>query len=387
MCAQARQATCGIAAIATILIIISLSSPTKNKYTEVIASEPPIHVPSSQPVLIESPPIRIQSSASKILGVTSHLDVSCSVPCQLVRENDESVDAVVVYIPDLPGPRLPPRAYPGQLFFGLSFECPAYYPLLMDYRFMSQFNYTIGYANNTDNHVWVPFGPFPFLAENTDGYPREYNFSEAFRDYDENRPRKISWFGGNCGDKIGRYKLVDEILQQPGGFVHSYGGCHHNTNLDVDFAKYHSHDSVKVKALRNHTFDLAFENADCIDWVTEKIFQSMAAGAIPVYLGTSSIDQYIPHPDAIIKVSDFDTVQALVEYINKVNDSPVLKKKHLRWKHDPGSWSLSFKQLYDVSRLHTQKSLGCIVCETVHKIRLEGTVRHAHIFPLCKNPR
>lgn len=41
----------------------------------------------------------------------------------------------------------------------------------------------------------------------------------------------------------------------------------------------------KTKLLRSYRFSLAFENSETPDYITEKFFDALMAGAVPVYLG------------------------------------------------------------------------------------------------------
>ena len=42
----------------------------------------------------------------------------------------------------------------------------------------------------------------------------------------------------------------------------------------------------KSKLLRSYRFSLAFENSETPDYITEKFFDALMSGAVPVYLGT-----------------------------------------------------------------------------------------------------
>ena len=111
---------------------------------------------------------------------------------------------------------------------------------------------------------------------------------------------------------------------------------------------YHSTDSNKMAVLRNYTFDLALENANCIDWTTEKVYQSLAAGTIPIYMGNPSVERQLPHPDSIIRVSDFPTMASLVDYLSQVAKSPQLLAKHHAWrKIPPDGWPIGFRHVHE----------------------------------------
>jgi len=50
----------------------------------------------------------------------------------------------------------------------------------------------------------------------------------------------------------------------------------------------------KREALSRYRFAICFENTRFAGYVTEKVFDALAAGCIPVYLGAPDIEQYVP---------------------------------------------------------------------------------------------
>lgn len=49
-----------------------------------------------------------------------------------------------------------------------------------------------------------------------------------------------------------------------------------------------------------------FENTEQRDYVSEKVFQGLAAGCVPVYRGSDTIARLMPTPNAVILATDFD---------------------------------------------------------------------------------
>lgn len=51
----------------------------------------------------------------------------------------------------------------------------------------------------------------------------------------------------------------------------------------------------KIKVLQSYKFTLAFENAkSCNGYISEKIFDAMACGTIPIYVGASNVTDFLP---------------------------------------------------------------------------------------------
>ena len=85
--------------------------------------------------------------------------------------------------------------------------------------------------------------------------------------------------------------------------------------------------SVKSKAdiFRKYKFSLCFENCSSNGYITEKIFDSMFSGCIPIYLGCPNIKNEID-PDTFIDFRDFSNYKDLYFYIKKMPENDYLFK-------------------------------------------------------------
>ena len=85
--------------------------------------------------------------------------------------------------------------------------------------------------------------------------------------------------------------------------------------------------SMKSKfiASQNFKFIFCFENDLYPGYVTEKVIEAWATGAIPLYWG-KDVFGYI-NPKAIINLAEFDNFDNFTAYIEKVNNSKVLWEK------------------------------------------------------------
>ena len=75
----------------------------------------------------------------------------------------------------------------------------------------------------------------------------------------------------------------------------------------------------KLKAVSQSKFVLAYENAIHDDYVTEKIYDVLQAGSVPVYLGASNILKYIPN-DCFINKNDFKSYDELYTFLKNMDD-------------------------------------------------------------------
>lgn len=81
----------------------------------------------------------------------------------------------------------------------------------------------------------------------------------------------------------------------------------------------------KFKASKDFRFVFAFENDLFPGYVTEKVIEAWATGAIPLYWGSDPL-KYI-NPEAIINLNDFNNFQEFLDRISEVNDNGTLWKQ------------------------------------------------------------
>lgn len=78
--------------------------------------------------------------------------------------------------------------------------------------------------------------------------------------------------------------------------------------------------SSKYQILKNYNFSFCYENATGLPgYITEKIFDSMAAGCIPIYWGDSDISAMIPSNCYILR-EEFTSHEALFRYLHGLTE-------------------------------------------------------------------
>lgn len=60
---------------------------------------------------------------------------------------------------------------------------------------------------------------------------------------------------------------------------------------------------------------IAFENAISKDYVTEKFFNPLVIGSVPVYLGAPNIEDFIPGKNSFVDVRNFDSPKDLADFL------------------------------------------------------------------------
>lgn len=117
----------------------------------------------------------------------------------------------------------------------------------------------------------------------------------------------------------------------------------------------------KVDTLKRYKFSLAFENSNEEDYVTEKYFQSLVAGTIPVVVGAPNIQEFAPLPGSVLHIKEAGDIDSVAKTMKYLADHPDAYNQSLRWKFEGPSDS--FKALIDMAAVHSSCRL-CIYVAT-----------------------
>ena len=72
------------------------------------------------------------------------------------------------------------------------------------------------------------------------------------------------------------------------------------------------------------------------DYVSEKVFDGILAGTVPVYYGTDTVDRLLPAPGkTVVNVSDFSSPAALAAHLKAVGADQAKYEAMLSWKQNP----------------------------------------------------
>ncbi len=211
-------------------------------------------------------------------------------PAELVE-----ADAVVFHLAS-PGhrPELPKR--PGQRWVAWTMESRDMCPALRDEALMACFDLTMTSDRTSD--VWCPYlGPRHVAAFETPWEPPEARAANP-----------VVWLCRNRDDRIGRGDYAAALMAHVP--VDSFGDVLRNQPQRIA-----SGDEARLDLYRRYRFTLAFENSDCPDYVTEKLFDPLLAGSVPVYRGTETVAELAPHPGSYIDARDFSSPEELGRYL------------------------------------------------------------------------
>ncbi|NWU71838.1 FUT10 fucosyltransferase, partial [Pterocles burchelli] len=115
--------------------------------------------------------------------------------------------------------------------------------------------------------------------------------------------------------------------------VDSYGKCLHNRDLPQHLRNPAAMDDENFhKILAQYKFILAFENAICEDYITEKLWRPLKLGVVPVYFGSPSVVDWLPSNKSAILVSSFSHPRELAHYIKTLDKNDQEYESYLQWK-------------------------------------------------------
>jgi hypothetical protein len=261
------------------------------------------------------------------------------------RERLFEADAVVFHVPTLPAGTLPAKR-PGQVWVASSMESEVYYPALRDPRYMAAFDLTMTYRRDAD--VWSPyFGPG--MADELTQPPMP-----------KTEAAPAVYFCRNHRDRAGRAEYVAELMTHLA--VDSYGASLQTRRLPgPDLGR-----RTKVATIARYRFTLAFENSIAHDYVTEKFFDPLIVGSVPVYLGAPNIDDYAPGRDCFVRVSDFSGPAALARHLLALAADEAAYARLLAWKRQP--LRPEFQALLDRLHVPTHERLCALLHERAEMV-------------------
>lgn len=146
----------------------------------------------------------------------------------------------------------------------------------------------------------------------------------------------------------GKRGLFVDLVQQRGkGRRVVCGGQFRNNMADGQCVPRGEGGSGKVDFNRGFKFSMAFENKRCPGYVTEKIMDVYRSGCVPIYWGTEDVVKDF-NPSTFINANDFATMEKLVDFVIKVDESAELYAGYFRESPLRPCWMNVFTDPYHV---------------------------------------
>lgn len=232
------------------------------------------------------------------------------------RRRMPEADAVIFHLPDalFAGDA---RKYPGQQWVAWSMESTINTPLLDRPDIMRHFDLKMTFSRSSD--VWCPY--LPQLGEWTQA------LSQPLQTRRHSSP--VVMFQSATIDRCGRNAFCAELMKHIP--VDSYGRFLKNRELEETDRGY----ETKRAVIGGYKFALGAENTMEADYVTEKFFQPLLAGTVPVYRGAPNIEDFAPGDNCYVDATAFSSPAQLADYLAYLSRDDAAYSKYLEWRTQP----------------------------------------------------
>ncbi|KAK4307707.1 hypothetical protein Pmani_020553 [Petrolisthes manimaculis] len=269
--------------------------------------------------------------------------------CRLTYEDKEATtaDAILIHLHRTKGPdTFPNRTKLNQRWIWLTDESPYNTFMVSKIKkldaYNGYFNWSMSYKMDSD--IPVPYGRTVALT------PGEISSYQP-KDYYSLKSKTIAIMGSNCGGKNKRWKYVKELQKYID--VDTYGGC--------GKLKCPGHYTQDCSAISDYKFYLSFENSDCDEYITEKLWwHALGKGPVPIVMG-GNITSYHKHlpPNSFIHANSINTPKDLAKYLRYL-------LKHPDEYNQYHAWRSSYKVLNEHGYFQSEVFHYCRICEALN---------------------
>jgi hypothetical protein len=247
-----------------------------------------------------------------LLGVPDELRPHFTTDQARLRD----ADAVVFHIPDWRRTQLDDTPkYPGQLWVLWSMESAVNYPRMADPEFLRHFDLILTYEQTADiRQSYLPAAP-------------QWQAAMAMSQPPKPEAAPLVMFQSAIIDACGRNAFSAAVMQQIP--VDSYGRIYRNRTLAEDLGR-----QSKLATISRYHFCLSLENSQAPDYVTEKLFDPLMSGTIPVYRGAPNAQEFAPE-HSYIDAEAYGGPKGLADYLRHLLQSPAEYAAYFAWRQRP----------------------------------------------------
>eukprot|EP00899_Mesostigma_viride_P007722 jgi/Mesvir1/16951/Mv15802-RA.1 len=294
----------------------------------------------------------------------------CTVGSQagdLRHDPPAEADALWYHIPDY-APRRPHRI-PGVPTVAFSMESSANYPYLDDYDYMRYYDIEQTYRfTSALLHPAVPvlYASLYFKPEDAVTGEGIFRAPEPLHA----KTNAVAFISANCNARNGRERLVRKMMDYVD--VHAYGGCLRNRWSPVEKPPKGGFNPMKIEQFRRYRFCIVMENSNTVDYVTEKIYEGLTAGCLPLYMGAPNVQDFLPYEAStmILDRNSFSTDELFLEAVKRLSSDDKAYEKYMNWRGNPKQgkpFHPAFARFLDAYA--RGPSVTCELCQAVASIR------------------
>ncbi|XP_043488050.1 alpha-(1,3)-fucosyltransferase 10 [Polistes fuscatus] len=187
----------------------------------------------------------------------------------------------------------------------------------------------------------------------------------------------LLYIQSDCNTATNRDSYILELMKYIK--IDSYGLCINNARLDERLKsnylnKLNSDEFLSFVA--KYKFTLAFENAVCNDYITEKLWRPLVVGSVPIYYGSPTFKDWLPNNMSAISVLDFDKPKELADFLLNLLNNDIEYERYLIHKIGREEERLTNNRLLNVLKKIPAKEMHyfgyyvedfeCFVCKQIH---------------------
>jgi hypothetical protein len=214
----------------------------------------------------------------------------------------------------------------------------------------------------------------------------ENRMQRAFVYEFKRRKNAILWFLSNC-NSLKRIEIALNISKYYP--VHIYGHCDPLSKPNYQANK-HLYKHLRVfnkpsdecpfgsecenEKLASYKYYFAFENKNCTDYITEKLWRSLNKTIIPIVFrpDLDSFKRFSIPLKSLIHLQDFNfDTELLVNYLLKLDSSFPLYFSHLKWTY------FYIRSLYEAK--YTEPHRMCQMCKQLNELRSKNSISYTQI--------
>ncbi|KAG5285213.1 hypothetical protein AALO_G00000820 [Alosa alosa] len=301
------------------------------------------HPQSSKTPLARNLSARIQQNQTTILvwlwpfGQTYDLSVCSSLfnieGCHVTADRNlyNKSDGVVIHHRDISSDlsNLPPLYRPAlQKWVWMNLESPSHSSQLPGIE--NLFNLTLNYRQDAD--IEVPYGTIVANQGDEEFVP-------------PSKTKLVCWIVSNWNPDHVRVKYYNDLYKHIE--VHAYGQAFGEYLSDQDY----------FPTIASCKFYLSFENSIHKDYITEKLYNPLSVGTVPVVLGPARENyQNFLQGDAFIHVDDFSSPKELAEFLLLLDKNEEMYLRYFDWRKH-----------FKVKKAYFWAEHTCLACDYIRR--------------------
>ncbi len=167
--------------------------------------------------------------------------------------------------------------------------------------------------------------------------------------------RNITFINTGCyGHRVEIIKEMKQYIQ-----VDCLGPCEKNMDYCKEFplcckghwaGSWTSRYREKECLIYNYKFVMALENTITPNYTTEKFWQPLKMGSVPIYWGSDTSKILEPGDNSVIRVNSFSSIKELVEFIEPLLVDEEKYNRYLEWKGKPFNRNFMMEAKYSLSQ-------------------------------------